>query len=198
MKLTRTRAGIGPIAAPTALAVLLSSCGGSPQVSPPPTTLPAATTTTTLAPSNNLCSRLPAGDPYADCGVAASRLLPQVESAMDTLIAERPQLFDLRGEHSPGGRAFKSSTTRTTRNGLVATLLAVGLCAGRHRSARPDLEEGRRRLLHGAGEWLRERGDPVPAPGLPERTLHRVRGDRGLLPGGRRRVLGPDAGSPTH
>lgn len=130
MKQSRALAAVGALAASTALGFLPSACGGSPPVPPPTPPPPTTTTTTTLAPSS-LCDRLPPGNPNADCEEGATRLLPQVESAMETLIAERPQLFDLHDEHSPGGRAFRVVDHDGYMNGLVATLLAAGLCAER-------------------------------------------------------------------
>ena len=60
-----------------------------------------------------------------------SQLLPDLESAMDRLIKERPGIFDLSNEYAPGTRAYKVLNKDAYMDGLVATLVAAGLCAER-------------------------------------------------------------------
>jgi hypothetical protein len=61
----------------------------------------------------------------------SSTLLAQVESAMDRLIQQRPQIFDLQDEAAPGSRAYKVLDIEAYFDGVVSNLIAAGLCAQR-------------------------------------------------------------------
>jgi hypothetical protein len=114
-----------------------SSCGGSsPTKSTPPTTLAKPTPTPT--PTNGL------GDTFTDAScalgpgevvVACSRKNAQLqavyESALDTLIQQKPAIFDLHDEATPGSRTYKVLDKNAYMDGIVLSLRAAGLCAER-------------------------------------------------------------------
>lgn len=127
--MTHSRAFVFAVAALAASALAGVSCGGSSPVTPP-TTIPSTTPTTTTptAPPVSSC-QLGQGNPYADCDRGTSRLLQQVGSAMDMLIEQRPQLFDLNDEYAPGTRAYKVVDRNGYFAGLVAVLQTMGFCA---------------------------------------------------------------------
>jgi hypothetical protein len=52
-----------------------------------------------------------------------------MESAMDLLILQKPQIFDLNDEYSPGTKAYKVLDREAYMEGLVANLRAAGLCS---------------------------------------------------------------------
>jgi hypothetical protein len=58
-------------------------------------------------------------------------LLPDVEAAMNSLIQQSPQIFNLKDEYRPGTKAYKVLDKEAYMNGLVANLRAAGLCAER-------------------------------------------------------------------
>ncbi len=122
------------VAAAVAAVVLALSCGGggSPASSTPATTLPSATPPPTGGGSVGQSCRLGNGDVNADCGKTSSKLVDQVLSAMDQLVQQKPQIFDLKDEaFAPGSGNFKVLDREAYLNGLVANLLAAGLCAQR-------------------------------------------------------------------
>jgi hypothetical protein len=60
-----------------------------------------------------------------------SQLLPNLESALDRLVKERPGIFDLSNEAYAGTKTYKVLNRDAYMDGLVATLVAAGLCAER-------------------------------------------------------------------
>ncbi len=116
------------------LLTLNLSCGGSPSTSTPVTTpTPTAEPTATPTPPAASC---PFGmgefRRYGGCDDRDSTtLLPKVEQAIDKLIEERPGLFDLSNDIAPGMRAYRLLDKEAYLDGLVATLVALGLCAER-------------------------------------------------------------------
>jgi hypothetical protein len=116
------------------IALLGSSCGGSsPSSSTPPTTVapqPTPTPTPTGGGSfyHSSCP-LGKGDPNPSCERGHSSLLQDMESAMDLLILQKPQIFDLNDEYSPGTKAYKVLDREAYMEGLVANLRAAGLCS---------------------------------------------------------------------
>ncbi|HEX9189370.1 MAG TPA: hypothetical protein VGB87_19990, partial [Vicinamibacteria bacterium] len=122
-----------PIAVLAVLATSLSgsSCGGGGGPVSPPSTLPPTTPPTTLPPPPVSSCPIGQGNPYASCDRTTPALLPQVESAMDTLLQQRPQLFDLSEELAPGTRAYRVLDREGYLEGLVSTLRTAGLCAER-------------------------------------------------------------------
>ncbi len=111
-----------PLAAAAAACVLALSCGGSSGTTSP---VPVAPT-----PVPSGCP-LGAGTRGAACGRADSRLLPQVESAIDLLVQQRPGLFDLTQDEVPGWHHYKVLQPEAYLDGVVANLRAAGLCAQR-------------------------------------------------------------------
>ena len=120
------------------LATIGVSCGGagSPSTStPPPTVAPQPTPTPAggggiVAAS---CS-IGQGDPNASCAADKRKggsLVGEVEAAMDRLIQQKPQVFDLNDEYAEGTRAYKVIDHDGYMNGLVTQLQAAGLCAER-------------------------------------------------------------------
>jgi hypothetical protein len=118
------------VAAVAALAASNLSCGGGSPTSTPVTTLaPTPTPTTTTAPAAT-CN-LGRGVTYPGCEHTSSQLLPDLERAMDRLIQDKPGIFDLSNEYAPGTRAYKILDRDKYMDGLVAELMAAGLCAER-------------------------------------------------------------------
>jgi hypothetical protein len=54
-----------------------------------------------------------------------------MESAMDLLVQQKPQIFDLNDEYAPGTRAYKVLDKEAYMEGLVAILRGTGLCSER-------------------------------------------------------------------
>jgi hypothetical protein len=122
------------VAAVAVVAVQMSSCGGdgSPSSSTPTTTFaPSPTPGPIFDPFNHASCPLGKGDVNAECRRANTEVLADVEAAMDALIEQRPQIFDLNDEYSPDTRAFRVLDREAYMNGLVANLRAAGLCAER-------------------------------------------------------------------
>jgi hypothetical protein len=122
-------------AAAAGLVALLSlSCGGgsSPSSSTPTTTLPPSPPPGPgFDPYNHASCPLGKGDVNAECGRYTEALLGEVEAAMDLLVQQKPQIFDLNDEYSPGSRAYKVLDKEAYMNGLVANLRAAGPCSER-------------------------------------------------------------------
>lgn len=120
---------------------LFSACGGNPaavpgsavdtvSLIPTGTTTPTAvpTVSPTVAPATaSSCERIGYGDPRAACGVAAPRLLAEMDSAIDRLIANRPALFEA-GAVAPWGdpRVIDPDQYYAA---LIAELNTAGVCA---------------------------------------------------------------------
>jgi hypothetical protein len=120
----------------TAVAVALAlSCGGGsgPSSSTPVTTLPAATPPPASGDGNVTQScKLGNGSASAECSKQSSRLADKVLAAMDLLVQQKPQLFDLKDEAAPAGSGnYKVVDKQGFLAGLVANLTAAGLCAQR-------------------------------------------------------------------
>ncbi len=129
-----------PLAASAALgvvAVLTFSCGkDSPSSSTPTTTVPAQPTPTPPPIGggdtfNQANCPLGKGDGHATCGRSHTALLNDVEGAMDALVQQKPQIFDLKDEYAPATAAYKVLDKEAYMDGLVMILRAAGLCAER-------------------------------------------------------------------
>jgi hypothetical protein len=121
-----------------AAAILTFSCGGSPSSSTPVTTIPNAPISPTPPPGgfgdsyNDANCSLGKGELYPQCSKSKKvALLPDVEAAMNALVQQSPQIFNLKDEYQPGTRAYKVLDKEAYMNGLVAHLRAAGLCAER-------------------------------------------------------------------
>ena len=101
MTVCRRLRPVALVAATGFLAAFMSSCGGgsypsTPTPTPTPTTQPAPPPVTGGDPFHHSSCPLGKGDENAACAKGRSAaLLAEVESAMDKLVLERPQLFDL-------------------------------------------------------------------------------------------------------
>ncbi len=121
------------------IALLTPSCGGgggSPSSSTPPTTVapqPSPTPTPIGGGDsfNNLSCPYGKGDVSATCEPGKPALVVEVESAMELLIQQQPQIFDLSDESPPGSRAFRVKDKEAYLVGLVNNLRTAGLCAER-------------------------------------------------------------------
>jgi hypothetical protein len=111
-------------------AVLAASCsGGSPSSSTPPATSPPS-------PDGNgsvgQSCRLGPGSAASACGKQPSQLTDHVMAAMDRLLKQKPQLFDVSDEAPPSGSGdYRVLDKEAYLNGIVANLQADGLCAQR-------------------------------------------------------------------
>ena len=132
-----TRRPALPAAAAAVCATLLAlSCGGGSAPSTPSTpATPVATPTPTPTPGGGVgqSCKLGNGDVNADCSSKKnSQLVDYVLRAMDELVKEKPQLFDLKDEAAPAGTGnYKVLDGEGYLNGVVAKLLGYGLCAQR-------------------------------------------------------------------
>jgi hypothetical protein len=117
------------------LAIIGISCGGADSPStpstPPTTVSPQPTPTPPTGGGGGVTASCPIGqgDENATCSRTKTKLLPYLESAMDLLIQQKPQIFDLNDEYAEGTRAYKVLDHEGYINGLVANLQAAGLCA---------------------------------------------------------------------
>jgi hypothetical protein len=133
------RAAVVAVAAVGLIPLLISSCGGggSPASSTPPSTVPSTpqATPTPASGGGDSFSQLNCpfgkGDPQAACERRTPQLLGDVEAAMDALVRQRPQIFDLNDEASPGTRAYRVLDKNAYADGLVANLRSAGLCSER-------------------------------------------------------------------
>jgi predicted small lipoprotein YifL len=112
-------------------ALTLSVCGkkspseNTPVTTTPPTTAPPATQPTPVPTS---CDRLGFVSPSNSCGSESPHYLPQLERAMDRLVAEHPEIFKL--SESSGSGQYRVVSTGRYYVGLIKNLEAEGLCAG--------------------------------------------------------------------
>ena len=120
-----------------AAALLTSSCGdgGSPSSSTPPSTLPMQPTPTPPPTGDDSFHQascpLGKGSIDADCGQGTTALLGDLEEAMNLLIQQRPQIFDLTEELAAGTKSYRVLDREAYMDGLVANLRRAGLCAER-------------------------------------------------------------------
>jgi hypothetical protein len=114
-------------------AALAPSCGGShsPAAATTPTTTatPATAAGTSVGPSCQLGN----GSAAASCEKKSGtpRLLSFVETAIDTVVREKPQLFDLKDTAAPGTTLYRVLDTDGYLDGIVDALRRQGACAER-------------------------------------------------------------------
>ena len=137
MTLRRESFRAAALVAALTLAIIGVSCGGadSPSTSTPPNTVSPPTTIPTPPAGGggigaSSCA-IGAGDINAVCNRSSSRILQELEAAMDLLIQQKPQLFDLNDEYAAGTKAYRVLDNEGYVTGLVANLQAAGLCAER-------------------------------------------------------------------
>ena len=116
-----------------ALALAGLSCSGD---SAPSNPAGAGQATQAAAPSipglSGACYRLGLGSAQASCGQpGAPHLVVQVESAIDWLIQNRPQLFDKTDVSAPNTTLYKVVDTEGYLDGVAQVLRVSGVCAQR-------------------------------------------------------------------
>jgi hypothetical protein len=117
-------------------ALAFPSCGGggTPSGSTPsasPTPVPTPTPPTTGGGGSAASCKLGPGDLNAECEKTSPKLQNAVFEAMDKLVQQRPQIFDLTDEAGANTRQYKVVDKEAYLNGMVATLIAAGNCSER-------------------------------------------------------------------
>jgi hypothetical protein len=124
---------LAAVAAAAALAA--SSCGGasSPVAAVSATSAPDPTPSPVGGGENATASTCPIGkgDPTASCSKSSPQLLAAVEAAIDRLVREQPQLFNLQEEAGENTGQYRVLSAEGYLDGLIANLRAAGLCAER-------------------------------------------------------------------
>ncbi len=114
-----------------ALGVTLAalSCGGDASPTAPRAAQPAMTSTQTIS---GACYRLGLGDAKAVCGQGGTpHLVDEVETAIDWLVQNRPQLFDKTDVAAPNTDLYKVVDTEGYLDGVAQVLRVIGVCAQR-------------------------------------------------------------------
>ena len=123
------------LAAVATVAVLVPSCGGgskSPATSTPVATLPAASLPGAGGSASSTCS-LGKGDPNAECTKASgsAKLQVYIETAIDLLVREKPQLLDLTSEERPNAGTYRIKDVEGYLDAIVTNIRRQGACAER-------------------------------------------------------------------
>jgi len=113
------------LAATTLLVCGKSSPSTSTAATPPPTTVAPATQPS--APPTT-CSRLGYVSPSNNCVSDAPSFQPQLEKAMDQLLAQHPEIFNFA--EASGGGQYRVRSSGRYYVGLIQNLEAQGVCAG--------------------------------------------------------------------
>jgi hypothetical protein len=122
---------LAALAVPASLttALLMGACGGDSPVAPPsssPTPAPIASSPPPAAMT--ACQRIGIGTGTGrDCPTQGPTFQAQVEAAIDQLIREQPQVFNLDEPGGPG--IFQIRSVGQYYVGLIERLDRVGLCA---------------------------------------------------------------------
>jgi hypothetical protein len=189
---TRSRSRFRRTALVAAL-VAAAACSGSnsptqPPVNTPPTTLtptpvPPTPLPATPQPSPSAAScAIGKGDIDARCARSAPRLLQEVEAAIDRVVRDKPQLFNLREEISPG--AYRVLDPHAYLEAVVGELAAAGFCAqlfgeqvqvknSQDFSEEYDVVTSSGFIRRGAGAYV-EFCSPAAFPLLAEDVIYRV------------------------
>jgi hypothetical protein len=118
-----------------AFGLLVSSCGDSgSDWTPPPTAVaspPPDTSPPTSGGSGSSTCALGEGDENAECERTVSEMMPFINAAIDTIVREQPELFDLNVEKGEYTGQYKVLDKDGYLDGLVELLLGMGLCAQR-------------------------------------------------------------------
>jgi hypothetical protein len=125
-------------AVPAAIALaLFTSCGGSSPVvpgTPTPATPTVAPTTEPPPPIGAVSCPFGDGTLNTQCSrKKGSALLTDVDNAINAVIQQKPEIFNLDSEANPGSHEFKILDREAYLNGVVTNLRAMGLCAERER-----------------------------------------------------------------
>jgi hypothetical protein len=131
----RKAAGAAVPATLLVVALLASSCGGGGGSSttggtppPPTTTLAPAPTPTPSAPTGSSTCPLGKGTTDTTCYRATATFGQAVEDAIDLLVKQQPELFDLKDQRGEGGYLVKNFDLYY--EGVTKNLQASGMCAG--------------------------------------------------------------------
>jgi len=119
-----------------AAALALPACGGGGSSSPSNPSTPPPTPTTTMPPApmspplSATCNRLalPRANGQERCRAEGPTFFDELDAAIDQLIAEQPQIFDLDRAQGPGG--YKVLSEGAYMVGVIQNLDKVGICAG--------------------------------------------------------------------
>jgi hypothetical protein len=114
-------------------AFLFVQCGKSSSGQPTPLPSVPAPTPTPSTPGGGVgasCS-LGNGSVYALCSSGKSRLPDLVETAINQLVHEKPQIFDLKDVSVPNSDYYKVLDTEAYLDGVVTNLRRQGACAER-------------------------------------------------------------------
>jgi hypothetical protein len=112
-------------------AIQAASCSGGSPSNPTPTS-PTPTPTPAAGGTSGQSCRLGPGSTTATCGKQSSRLTDYVMAAMEQLLRQKPEIFDRNDEAPPAGWGnYRVLDKEAYLDGMVANLLAAGLCAQR-------------------------------------------------------------------
>jgi len=141
------------VAAAALACVLTVSCGESdtPATSTPTTTPSPSPTPGTGGGGTGASCPLGKGEVSAVCspGSGSARLQVYVETAIDLLVREKPQLFDLNSEERPNAGTFRVLDTESYLDNMVANIRRQGACAERD----PDDFRSQRILAKDANDF---------------------------------------------
>ena len=140
MRLETRQSRLPALVAAVAAIALALSCGGgsSPSTPSTPVTTPVPTPSPTPGGGGGNGSvgqtcHLGYGDLNAQCSdqKKGSQLVNYVLTAMDELVAQQPQLFNLKDEAGTGTGNYRIVDVEGYLNGMVGKLQGYGLCAQR-------------------------------------------------------------------
>jgi hypothetical protein len=132
-----------PLAAVAAVAFLLTaSCGGGTSSSPSTPAAPTPAPTSDPGGGVSASCSLGQGSLSATCDGSAPALLPYVESAIDLLVREKPEIVDLSSELIPNTGQYRVLDQEAYLDTIALNLRRQGLCAERD----PD-DLGSRKIL---------------------------------------------------
>jgi hypothetical protein len=103
------------------------SSGPTPVPTPTPSTAPTPTPTPSASPTPILGCPAGNGDAQATCFRAQANFMEGVESAIDRLVQEHPEYFNLNDQASPGG--YRVLNEDAYWEGVVRNLQSAGFCA---------------------------------------------------------------------
>lgn len=118
------------------LLMTYAGCGGgsaSPTSPVPPVQSPAAPSTPTPPPASGssvdaVCRAIGYGTPKVGCDhIETATVLPLMETAIDRLVATRPEIFDTTSQMGDGG--FRVLDEKAYFAGMQTTLASLGVCS---------------------------------------------------------------------
>jgi hypothetical protein len=111
------------------MALSMGACGGGDSpVAPPSSPTPAPIASATPPPAQTSCQRIGVGTGTGrDCPSPGATFQTQVEAAIDQLISQQPQIFNLDEPGGPG--IYRIRSVGQYYVGLIQNLDRMGLCA---------------------------------------------------------------------